>query len=922
MKLIKKCLQFALVPAMLAGCWFTASAQQQLPKDSSRKAIASPFPTISTLKAEAGDEIRLDGKLDESLWQRTSAATGFTQRTPDDGRPATEKTEARLIYTDNAIFVAIKAYDSAPDSVAATLFRKDGAAYSDWVYVSFDSYNDGRTSFNFAVNPRGVRKDILIYNDDEEDIQWDAVWEAKTDIQSDGWTAEMRIPLSQLRYSTKESEQKWGVNFQRRIARKEEISFWSPTPQNASGFVSQYGKLQGIKELEKPTRLEFIPYASSDLTRAPSQTGNPFYKSNQWAGSVGGDLKYGLTSDLTLTATINPDFGQVEADPAVINLSAFETFFPEQRPFFLEGSEIFQFGNTKTFNTFGNPNTFYTRRIGRDPQGSLNQFNSFNSNSAFKPDQASARYTDQPDQTTIAGAAKVSGKTRSGWSIGLLDAYTVKENSSFAVSLNAGGNAEGNFPVEPATNYLVGRTKKDFNSGNSILGGFLSATNRSINDSYFETFLHNSAYVAGADFEHNWADRDWALSGTVSGSRVSGSKEAILQTQQSPARYYNRIDSDKLSVDPNKTSLDGFATELSLRKSGGEHWRASVTYSEVSPGYETNDLGFQNRADYRALATGLIYLENDPTHLRSYEFWTFETWALNYDGDLIGNYYNAGTFIQFKNLWTFNANINYSGKTYFDRLTRGGPVAEGPRDLNFNFNINSDQTRKVSFNFGSSNRRDFPPDGGVFEYDHFVWAGIEIRPATNIQFSISPELGIERDSDQFVTIASDPLATRTFGSRYVFADIDRTTLSTELRLDWTFTPDISLQLFARPFVTTGNFYNYKEFTEARTFAFDIYGEDAGTISKSAEIFTVDPDANGPADSFSFDNGDFNFRSVQTNAVFRWQYSPGSALFLVWQQDRRSNDRFNDFQFGRDFNGLFDSKPTNVFLIKLSYWLGR
>lgn len=899
------------------GSLSSLKAQESTTKDTASKSAKARVPTIQAVRLNSTSGIQLDGIFDEVIWQQASVATGFTQRTPDDGNPATEKTEARVIYTDDALYVGIKAYDSAMDSVAATLFRKDGSAYSDWVYVNIDSYNDNRTSFSFAVNPKGVRKDILTFDDDNEDIRWDAVWEAKTQLQDDGWTVEMRIPLSQLRFSAKDSEQNWGINFQRRIARKEEISFWSPTPQDASGFVSQYGKLEGIKDLEKPRRLELVPYGSSGLTRAPAEPENPYYESNDMTGSIGGDLKYGISSDLTLTATFNPDFGQVEADPAVINLSAFETFFSEQRPFFLEGNEIFKFGNTKTFNSYGNPLTFYSRRIGRAPQGNINRYNSFNGNVAFNPGNEQSIFTDQPDQTTIAAAAKVSGKTRNGWSVGFLDAYTVKESSPFLVKPDNGSSVqEGTFPVEPAANYLVARAKKDLNNGNTILGGFVSAANRSINDRYFENFLHKSAYLGGIDFEHNWDDRNWAVSGTFSVSQVTGEEEAILRTQQSPARYYNRVDSDKLSPDPDKTSLSGFASEVSLSKSGGKHWRASATYSEVSPGYETNDLGFQNRADYRAIATSIIYQESAPKHFRFYQVWSFETWAWNYDGDMIGNFYNAGGFVRFNNLWTFNANINFSGKAYFDRLTRGGPVAKRPRSFNFNMNINSNQTKKVSFNVGTFNRWEVSSD-----YDNFFWAGIEIRPATNIQLSISPEIGYEKDTDQYIRVVEDPLAAKTFGSRYVFADIDRTTLTTNIRADWTFTPDISLQLYARPFITTGNFYNYKEFATPREYDFNVYGEDIGTIENNNGVYTVDPDAEGPAESFSFSERNFNFRSIQGNTVFRWEYRPGATLFLVWQHDRSSLGRENDFYPVRDYRRLFDAEATNVFLLKLSYWFG-
>ncbi len=849
---------------------------------------------------ESQHEITLDGKLEESIWKQAPVATDFIQRSPNDGKPATEKTEVRIIYSDNAFYVGIRAFDSAMDSVAATLFRRDGGAYSDWVYVNIDSYDDNRTSFSFAVNPRGVRKDILTFNDNDEDLRWDAVWETKTTIQENSWVAEIRIPLSQLRFDTNKETQSWGINFQRRLARKEEVSFWSPTPQNASGFVSRYGKLTGLSNLPKINRLEVTPYASGSLTRAPDNSDNPFYHSNDWNGSIGADVKYGITSDFTLTGTINPDFGQVEADPAVINLSAYETFFPEQRPFFLEGTDIFEFGRTQTYNTFGNPLVFYSRRIGRQPQGNV-------SNAGIN-----AEYSEYPDQTTIASAAKISGKTDGGFSLGILNAFTLREKAQFRTATNQ----DGDISVEPPTNYFVGRVKQDFNDGRTIIGAYGSAVNRIISNDYLKNSLHKSAYIGGVDFERSWNDREWILSGVISGASVNGSTDAIAQTQRSSARYYNRVDADYLSMDPNKTNLSGYAGELSFGKFGGDHWRGSFSYSVVSPGYEVNDMGFENRADYQATSYFISYQEQSPKLFRFYKLWAFAGHSWNFGGDLITNFYQTGGYLQFNNLWSFNYNTRINGKSYLDRITRGGPVAERAKDWNLNINVNSDQTKKVSFNVGTNQRTDVSG-----EYDHVFWTGVEMRPATFVQISISPELSIQKDTDQYVTAVADPLANQTYDNRYIFADIDQQTLSTSFRLDWTFSPSMSLQTYARPFITSGNFYNYKEFTTPYEYEFDVYGEDRGTIQQIGDTYTVDPDAGGPAKSFSFSDQDFNFKAIQTNAVFRWEYQPGSILYLVWQQDRSGLTSHNDFRLDRDFNRLFKAKPTNIFLIKLNYWFG-
>lgn len=894
---------FGLITGLLL-CVHTATAQPQnldaITTTSKVEAADDTFPTISAIKATTELPIQLDGKLDESIWDQKSPATGFIQRAPNDGNPATEQTEARVVYTQDAIYVGIKAYDSAMDSVAATLFRKDGSAYSDWVAISLDSYNDNRTGFYFAVNPRGVRKDILIYNNAREDLRWDAVWEAKTYITDDYWTVEMRIPLSQLRYSTNQTEQSWDVNFERKIARKQETSYWAPIPQNASGFVSKYGNLNGIKNLKKPRRLEIAPYASGSLTRAPGSDSNPYYKQNDLGTSIGGNIKYGLSSNFTLTGTINPDFGQVEADPAVINLTAFETFFPEQRPFFLEGTDIFQFGHTQTFNKFGTPTIFYSRRIGRQPQGRV------------AASGIDAEFVDRPDQTSIASAAKVSGKTDNGLSVGVLNAFTTREKATYI-----NGGSENTLSIEPPTNYFVGRMKKDFNSGNSTVGGYVSSVNRFIGADYLKSNLHTASYVGGLDFEHSWNNREWIISGVFSGSQVKGSEAALQSTQLSSSRYYNRVDADYLSVDPDKTSLTGYSGELSLGRFSGDHWRGSLTYSVVSPGYEVNDIGFETRADFQALSYLVQYRETSPSGpFRSYIFNAYANQRWNFGGDLTYNAFAGSGYIQFNNLWSLNLNAGYNAPAFNDRLLRGGPLAQMPASHYYSAVVGSNSSKMFSASVGHLRRNDV--NGGMVR-DFFV--DLTVRPTSYIQLTLSPNYNYQTTTSQYVLQKQDATASNTYGSRYVFADIDRTTFSTSLRLDWTFTPNMSLQTYIRPFITSGNYYNYKEFTTPRKYDFATYGRDKGAINYSDGVYTVDPDGQGSAESFSFGQPDFNFRSVQTNAVFRWEYAPGSTLFLVWQQDRRSSDPYNDFRLSRDFDRLFGAKPTNVFMIKLSYWLG-
>ena len=889
-------------------------------------------PTMDAIRIGSNTEVKLDGYLDEEVWSRAPIATGFTQRFPNDGGQPSQRTEARILYTDSYIFVGIMAYESNPDSINNPLFRRDGGETSDWVYVAFDSYNDKRTAFGFGVNPRGVQRDVLLFDDTNEDDLWDAVWQADAKITNEGWSVEMKIPLSQLRFSSNNAVHSWGVNFVRSIARTNEDDYWAPTLQKESGVVSKFGRLNGIENLKEPRRLEITPYVSSSLTRAPERNSNdPYYSANEFNGNIGGDIKYGLTSDLTLTATINPDFGQVEADPATINLSQFENYFDERRPFFLEGSEIFRFGRTRTFNTAGNPATFYSRRIGRAPQGNIFEYNDYKNGAVFDGNNLNSMYTDVPAQTSIAGAAKISGKTESGWSIGFLDAVTTQETGKFTAVDGNDNQQTGEFTAEPLTNYLVTRVKKDINQGNTIVGGYFGAVNRDIKDTYLENSLRNSAYLTGADFEHNWNDREYVVSGTFSVSQINGTEGVITNVQNAPQRYYQRVDSKELSVDEGKTSLEGFATELSLRKSSGDHFTGSATYSEVSPGYETNDIGFQNRADYRAMSFAFQWQETDPKNAQYWELWSYHLYGWNYDGDTIWRNINAGGFIRFKNQWHFNANINGSFDRVSDRLTRGGPLMKYNDDLNFNFNVGSNSSKQISGGFGQFHRRDISN-----EYDDYYWVWLNVRPATNIQIYIEPEIGFELDEDQFVANierdASHPDAAQTYGRRYIFADSRSTNLSTVIRLNWTFTPRISLQTYVRPLIGSYRFSNFGEFNNPGGFGFDRYGSDEFGFSESEDqsgLYQVDVNGDGyvePSDEnnstdFSFNRSDFTYRALQGNAVFRWEYRPGSVLFLVWQQQREGEIGDGFFNFGRDMVDIFDPKPTNIFLVKLSYWFG-
>ena len=868
-----------------------------------------------TLRAEPlGAALRLDGRLDEAAWAAAPVGDGFTQSWPQPRAPATERTEVRVLFDEHALYVGVRCFDSRPDSIAAQLARRDASGiYSDWVHLLIDSYHDRRTGFRFSVNPLGVKKDVFHFDDGNEDLSWDVVWDVGVARDSAGWSVEYRIPFSQLRFGPVANGQPrvWGLQVQRDLARRDERDSWSPWTRQDAGYVSRAGTLTGLDAVRVPRRLELMPYTSARLTRSPERAGdagNPFFERTDAGASVGADLKAGLPLGLTLTATLNPDFGQVEADPAEVNLSAFESFFSERRPFFVEGSDVFRFGDTRSFNNYNFEQYFYSRRIGRAPQRGLG-------------DGEGIAFVDVPQQSTILGAAKVSGKM-SGWTVGLMNALTAEEQARVATS----DGRRLTTPVEPLSNYFVGRLRRDLRDGASVVGAMLTSARRDLGDSVFSGVLREHAEFGGVDFYHGWAQRRWSLSGYLAGSRVVGSPAVIAATQRASARYYQRPDQDHLTLDSTRTALAGHMAELALAHGGPLDF--SLSYKQASPGFELNDLGFQGRVDYRA-ASWLLFrnVDREGPRFRSQNYGVFGNLAWNFGGQRIFHGYGAQWYAQLKNFWELSLGGRANLAALSDRLTRGGPLARQPASWSVDAEVESDARKPVAAELSGTYQRD-EAGGDV------AAAGLElsVRPSTSLRLSLGPELEARHVTAQYVSQLADPLATPTFGRRYLFADLHQTTFAVETRLDWTFTPTLSLQLFAQPFVSAGDYRRYKEFLQPGGYRFAVYGRDAGTLApetqadgctRAGACFRVDPDGpEGPAASFVLRDRDFNFRSLRGNAVLRWEYRPGSALFFVWQQERSGQEHFGGFHFRRDAGAVFREPATNVFLVKATYWLGR
>ncbi len=825
----------------------------------------SDRPVVGAARATAA--IAIDGLLDEAEWAKALPVSDFTQVDPEEGRPASERTEARVLFDDDALYVGVRLFDREP--VSARLGRRDMAlSDSDWLGVVIDSYHDHRTGYSFDVNPAGVQRDAVKSmgpgGREQDDLSWDPVWQAAVTTDEDGWTAEYRIPFSQLRFGDA-VEPVWGIQIERVIGRRREYSILSFTPKNEQGGIPTFGHLTGLEDLDPGQRLEVLPYVVARAEYVDPGS-NPFRTDSEYFRSGGVDLQYRVTSDFTVNATINPDFGQVEVDPAVINLTVYETRFDEKRPFFIEGSEIFDFGR----NTSGGQ-LFYSRRIGRTPQ-------------------VGAPYprADMPSATSILGAGKLSGKTGGGWSVGIMEAITSEETVRFIDM----ADAEGEAIAEPLANYLVGRIRKDGRDGQSSIGGMVTAVNRRLGADYLRESLRENAYAGGIDFRHEWANRSWVVRGSAVGSRISGEPAALQRIQRAGNHFFQRPDADHLDLDPNATNLTGYSVGMAVGKQAGEHWRGELALAATSPGYEVNDLGFQTRTDRRDAALNLSYSENQPgSFFRSYSFSGNVRYEHNYSNQRILGFWIGGFNFRHLNFWGGRLGVQYFPRALDDRSTRGGPMMERPSVLTGTASFMSDARKSVFYGAGVNITRG--------DYDN--WAtdlsgSIGIKTSPRWTLTMSPGLLRSYTDAQYVGTLADAAAVDTYGAYYLFAPLRQTTFVLETRLDVTFTSKLSFQLYAQPFISSGDFGAPKSLAAPESYEFDTWL--------------------GPASDL-----DFNFRSLRGTAVLRWEWRPGSTLYLAWQQSRTDYAAgVGDFDFSRDRQALFAADADNVFVLKMNYWL--
>ena len=821
----------------------------------------APAPRATATVAQASRAVRavvIDGRDDDDAWRTAQVIDAFREFDPvEDGDPHGFRTEARVTYDDRYLYVFVRAYDPRPDSLLALLARRDVRTQSDWLHLMIDSYHDRRTGYRFTVNPAGVQRDVYMSNDGNEDVSWDAVWTVATRVEKDAWTAEYRIPFSQLRFSRADAHT-FGLAIWRDVGRTNERMSWPLYRRNQPGMVSQFGELRGIDRITTPRRLEATPYTlAKDLSHP--EAGGRFGR--QQAASMGADVKYGLTSNLTLDATINPDFGQVEADPSVLNLTAFEQFYQEQRPFFLEGQGIFRYDlNCNDGQCSG---LFYSRRIGRSPQLGDQYYDASN-----------------PLNTTILGAAKLTGRLANGLSIGAMDAMTQREQGT------------GGRTIEPAANYGVVRLQQDLRKGNSGVGIMLTSTDRQL-DQWSADYLRRGARALGADFRHRFWKNEYELSGYLAGSRVNGSAASIDALQQNGVHNFQRPGSE-LGYDASATSMSGATMQLTLGKQGGGKTRFVTGYQRTTPGFEVNDLGYLQRADYQSVFGWFQLSYQKPTTWYRRAFVNLNQWAgWNTGGQALDLGGNINAHSEFANQWWGHVgfNLNAVGDPYDDRVSRGGPSVRQVFNRSGWIGLEADRRWRVQ-----------PAAFARFQLKDASgsWmAGLDPEVAMRVGGRLQARLGL---SYQHIVSDAQWYGNETDGAgatHYTFARLDQHVAALTSRLDITATRTLSLQLYASPFVATGAYTNRKELRDPTAASY------AGRYQ-----------AYGAAD---WRDG-FNFKQFRSNAVVRWEYRPGSTLFFVWSQGRQQ-DAVNpgSFEASRDLRDLFRARPDNTLLVKAAYW---
>ena len=846
--------------------------------------------------------VTLDGIPNEEAWNSVDWTGNFIQWKPNEGKDPAQPTQFKILYDEKFLYIAYHCIDNNPDSIIKRMDRRDQFP-GDWVEINIDSYHDHRTAFSFTLSVSGVRGDEFVSNDGNNwDVNWNPIWFAKTHVDETGWTAEVKIPFSQLRYGS-EPDKTWGIQVTRRIFRKEEMSTWQYIPQNSGVWVSRFGELKGLKNIPMHRQVEIAPYGTFQIDKYKKEPGNPFAKGHDAKFTAGLDGKFAVTNDLILDFTVNPDFGQVEADPSQVRIDGFQNFFEERRPFFMESRNIFdyQLTGSEAGGNYDSDLLFYSRRIGSSPHASPN----LNSN----------EYLKMPQNTSILGAAKFSGKTRKGWSIGVLESITEREMAT----IDNNGEKRKEL-VEPTTSYFVGRLQKDINHGQTIFGGIFTAVNR---DNGLSDQLHRAAYSGGLDFFHTWKNRTWYIKGNMVISQVQGSKAAILNTQTAFEHLFQRANAPEVSVDSNRTALTGTGMTFKFGKSGGKSglngrlFKFETGVTTRSPQLELNDIGFMltsneiNHFTWAGFQWPKSFLFFRQARL-NYNHWT--RW--DYSGKFTYLSFNLNSHATFKNNWQTGTGSTWVPYGILNNALRGASAIRGLPGISHNFYLNSDYRKKVYANFSIFNFWGFENNMRSRDMDLTVY----FQPLNALRVSVSAGYYYYwRRQDQFVDNVSYGNTTRT-----IVSEVRQHTLRFTGRVIFNITPDLTLQYYGQPYITRPLYDHFAYVTDPlnRKLQDRFHAFNNGEIKEVNGEYQVDEQKDGTVD-YSFSKPDFNFVQFRSNFVMRWEYKPGSEFYLVWSQSNTpdaSADLTSDVPVPKSlFQNAFEKESTrNIFLVKWTY----
>jgi len=834
--------------------------------------------------------VAIDGHLEEAAWVNAPRQDGFTQRFPKDGIKALHDTRFSILYDDDALYVGVWADDPDPKLIRRLLTRRDVNSPGDAIMVGIDSYHDRRTAYVFTLNAAGVQRDSMVSDDStsQEDESWDAVWTGEVSTTSKGWCAEFRIPLNQLRFAGGDTNE-WGFQILRVVSRTQEQATWSPWPRTGSEIVSKFGVIDGIEKLQPGRRLELLPYASGGLQSTPVEDGDPLNDDLSATGNLGLDLKYGLGPAFTLSATLNPDFGQVEADPSQVNLSANELFFQEKRPFFVEGADLFKLPIGSTNG--GIEGAFYSRRIGAPPP--------------VAPDNY--EYINSPTSVTIYNAAKLTGKTRNGWSIGVLDAVTAEETATIVL------DGKRLSPIiSPLTNYAIARVKRDLREGKTTIGASATAVNRKLADTGLESVLHDQAYTGGLQLQHRWGKNAWSAQLGLVGSSVHGSEMAIARTQLSQTHLFQRPDATNVTFDPTRTNLSGLGAGWMFGRIGDtKRWRVGVGGDLRTSGLELNDAGFQRRADTMVTFYFVERHDEDPgDHVLNYSVNTDVFTVSTFEPRLTAYGLESNGNLQLVNYWNANFGFNLVNDIWEPGALRGGAALRVDPIMRANVFVNTDNRKSVQVGFGAYGFRNWTTDSGDIGAD----LGVTVQARSNIDLFVGPSYFRRDEAMQFVAEAADETA----APHYLFARINQTNVGMTMRMNWTFSPRLSLQAYAQPFVATGRYSQYKDVDRPGADRF----EDRFHRLEGNELSLLDGTLTGRhAGTYEFGRPDFSFAALRSTVVMRWEYRPGSSIFAIWSHGQTAFGDDGRFQLGRELGSLGDTKGEDVVLVKANYWIG-